>query len=90
VSRQPQLAAVIPCEQPPRSLQLVGLLERNWYTQNYVAEFFLVVLPRIATTEDQRKRLISAIRTACDNDAKIVKQKVALLPQAWQDAIMSN
>jgi serine/threonine protein kinase len=69
---------------------LVGLLERNWYTQNYVAEFFLVFLPRIATTEDQRKRLISAIRTACDNDAKIVKQKVALLPQAWQDAIMSD
>jgi serine/threonine protein kinase len=66
---------------------LISLLRQNWYTQNYVAHFFLPLLPRLATTDDKRGRVIAALRSAVMNDARLVVNRLNELPNDWQNEV---
>lgn len=66
---------------------IISLLYQSWYTQNYVGEYFLTLIPEIANRVDKRDEFIKAIRSAISNDAKIVVQGIADLPDDWIEEI---
>jgi hypothetical protein len=49
-------------------------LNGDWYTQNYVGQYLLPLIPRIADTEERERRLLAALEVAMRNDAKVVKK----------------
>jgi len=60
-----------------------SVLQRSWYTQNYIGEHFLALLPDLATSKADRDRMINALRVAVRNDAKIVVNRLSELPKDW-------
>jgi serine/threonine-protein kinase RIO1 len=64
-------------------------LRSSWYTQNYVGEFFMGTLSRLATTPEHQQKLIDALRVACQNDAFTVKSKLRDLPAEWQAQLVA-
>jgi hypothetical protein len=69
---------------------LISMLQMNWYTQNYVAEYFFQVLPSLAGEDYQKEIVISAIIAAIENNAIKVKSKLAQLPDDWQADIKAR
>lgn len=69
---------------------LASLLRQSWYTQNYVAEYFMHILASVATSDAQRKLLISALVVAVRNDARIVINRLNLLPAEWSRAVQKE
>ena len=59
------------------------MLGRGWFTQNYVGEYFMGMLPRLATTPEQRQNLLEGLAEAIRNDAKVVTRNIKLLPRDW-------
>ncbi len=62
---------------------LAAMLTRDWYTQNYVAEHLLELIPLIGTRADHKEKLVNAIATAVKNDAKRVKVRLPHFPADW-------
>lgn len=62
---------------------LISLLRQNWYTQNYVGEFFFKQIPEIARATGKRDEFISALRVAVANDARLISRKIDDLPDDW-------
>jgi hypothetical protein len=58
-------------------------LRSDWYTQNYVGQYMMRLLPRIADTAARKKAIMEALRRAIDNDARVVKANLQLLPREW-------
>lgn len=63
---------------------LASLLRQSWYTQNYVAEHFMLSLPSMCDTEAQRTLLIEGLASAIRNDARLIDVKLKLLPEDWR------
>jgi hypothetical protein len=66
---------------------LISLLEQNWYTQNYVGEFFLRQIPALARKTSKRAEFIAAIKVAIRNDARLVKRNIEHLPIDWLEEL---
>jgi hypothetical protein len=62
---------------------LISLLRQNWYTQNYVGEFFFGQIPAIARATGKRDEFIRALRAAIENDARLIAKKIDDLPDDW-------
>jgi tRNA A-37 threonylcarbamoyl transferase component Bud32 len=62
---------------------LISLLRQNWYTQNYVASFFMPTIPLLAEATSKRPEFISGFRIALGNDAHLIKSKLEELPTDW-------
>lgn len=62
-------------------------LNDNWFTQNYIAENFMSLLPRLAESPEHRRLLIASLRRAVDNGADVVKRKLGKLPGDWRTEI---
>ncbi|MTV39572.1 protein kinase domain-containing protein [Duganella radicis] len=69
---------------------LVSLLRQNWYTQNYVGEYFFKQIPAIARATDKREDFIAALKSAVANDARLIARKIDDLPDDWIVAIHEN
>lgn len=69
---------------------LISLLRQNWYTQNYVGEFFLGQITAIARATNKREEFISALRVALANDARLISRKIDDLPDDWITEIKRN
>jgi hypothetical protein len=41
-----------------------SLLRQNWYTQNYVGNFFMRLLPRVARSPEENQQLIGGLAAA--------------------------
>ena len=66
---------------------LISLLRQSWYTQNYVGSYFMTTIPPLAEATGKRTEFINAFRSALNNDARIVKNKLEELPPDWVDEI---
>lgn len=66
---------------------IAAMLDGSWYTQNYIGEFFIATLARIAVNDSQRQRLIRSLARAVNNDARLVVRNLGRLPQDWQSAV---
>lgn len=66
---------------------LISLLRQNWYTQNYVGEYFLNKIPAIARVTKQRGEFIKAIKIAVSNDARLIIKNIDNLPDDWVEEI---
>lgn len=67
---------------------IITLLNQNWFTQNYVAGFFLRSIPAISRATGKRAEFIKAIRTAVANDARLIVSKIdEVLPDDWVEEI---
>lgn len=67
---------------------LITLLYQNWFTQNYVAGFFLRSIPAISRATGKRAEFIKAIRAAVANDARLIVSKIdEVLPDDWVEEI---
>lgn len=64
---------------------LLGQLRNaSWYTQNYVAAYFLELLPQIAGNDPERRAALqAALRRAVANDAGLVVAGIQRLPADW-------
>lgn len=62
---------------------LLSMLRQSWYTQNYVASFFLFAIPGLAEKTGKRAEFIDAVKYAISNDARIVVNKLDDLPDDW-------
>lgn len=62
---------------------LISLLRQNWYTQNYVGEFFFGQIPAVARATGKRDEFIRALRVAVENDARLISRKIDDLPDDW-------
>jgi hypothetical protein len=60
-----------------------SLLRQNWYTQNYVGEFFMRLLPHLPRTPEEKQRLLVALASAVRNDARVVVNNLSKLPDDW-------
>jgi hypothetical protein len=69
---------------------LASMLRQSWYTQNYVAEYFMHILPQVASSDAQRKVLIDGLVSAVRNDARVVISKLSILPSEWQRAVKNG
>ena len=66
---------------------MAAMLHEGWYTQNYVAEHFMAMLPRLADTPERETLLIEALARAVRNKAQYVLNNVHKLPAPWRDRI---
>jgi len=73
----------------PKNLadNVVSMLLQNWYTQNYIGEYFLQGLPRLAEATGTEDEIIDALAVACRNDAKVIVNSLAKLPDGWRTRI---
>jgi tRNA A-37 threonylcarbamoyl transferase component Bud32 len=69
---------------------LCTMLHRDWYTQNFVGKYLMPVIPLLGDTAMRKRRLISALRAAVRNDAKIVKANLHVLPDEWRREVTAN
>jgi tRNA A-37 threonylcarbamoyl transferase component Bud32 len=66
---------------------VVSQLSANWFTQNYIAEHFMDLLPRFGERAPHREKLIQALRRAVDNGADDVVKNLTKLPDEWRREI---
>lgn len=70
---------------------LISLLNQNWFTQNYVGEYFLDKIPAIAKVTGKRAEFIKAIKTAVANDARLIVRNINdALPDDWIEEIRGD
>ena len=69
---------------------LISLLRQNWYTQNYVGEYFLNIIPEISLTTNRRTEFVRAIKIAIVNDSRLVVNKIDDLPEDWIEEIRTD
>jgi hypothetical protein len=63
------------------------MLRANWYSQNYVAMYFMEILSRLADDPEKQKRMKRALASALVNDAHMVKQNLSCLPADWREEL---
>ena len=68
----------------------MSLLRQNWYTQNYVGEYFLRHLPEIAKATNKRADFIRGLHVAVANDARLIAKKLDELPDDWVNEIQEG
>jgi len=66
---------------------LISLLRQSWYTQNYVGNFLIQIIPELSNATGRREEFIEAIRISIRNDARIVVNKIENLPKDWVEDI---
>ncbi|MBV4520870.1 protein kinase [Pseudomonas sp. SWRI74] len=69
---------------------LISLLRQSWYTQNYVGSYFMTTIPPLAEATGKRTEFINAFRSALNNDARIVTNKLEELPPDWAEEIRAK
>lgn len=69
---------------------LISLLRQSWFTQNYVGSYFMTTIPLLAEATGKRTDFINAFRSALNNDARIVKNKLEELPPDWIEEIRAK
>jgi len=62
---------------------ILTMLHKNASTQNYIGRHFLTILPEIAAETHTTDRIVRALRSAVDNDAKFVIDGLDKLPKKW-------
>jgi hypothetical protein len=62
---------------------ILTLLHKDAYTQNYVGRFFLSILPKLAEQTHTTDQMIRALRSAVENEAKLVIDGLENLPKEW-------
>jgi hypothetical protein len=73
----------------PKNLadNIISMLGQNWYTQNYIGEYFLSVLPRLADATETEDEMIEALAVAHRNDARVIANNLGKLPESWRTRI---
>lgn len=66
---------------------ITTMLNRDWYTQNYIAKHFFHSLQAIADKTNNRKKLINGLIQSVRNDAILVKANLNQLPEDWRAEI---
>ena len=71
---------------------IINRLHDNWYTQNYVAQYFIYALPRIVIgTEIIKKAADGLAYAAIVNQAKVLRTKLleacGNYPEEWKEAL---
>lgn len=66
---------------------IISLLTQSWYTQNYIGNYFLTILPVLADKTGKKDEVIKAIAIAYSNDAKMIKNNLKQLPTDWAEFI---
>lgn len=74
---------------------LIKLLRMNWYTQNYVGEYFFQYLPSIVGDDEQVRECCSNLAyAALSNKARKVREKLDKhfnhLPLEWREQILES
>jgi len=62
---------------------ILTLLHKDAYTQNYVGWSFLSILPELAEQTHTTDQMIRALRSAVENEAKLVIDGLENLPKEW-------
>lgn len=62
---------------------ILTMLHKDAYTQNYVGRHFLTILPDIAEDTHTTDQIIRSLRSAVDNEAKLVIDGLDKLPKKW-------
>jgi len=75
------------------SKAIIERLKNNWYTQNYIAEYFIYNLSSIIIDEDLIRTCCNSIAYATlSNNAKhlkkLLKDNFSFLPTKWQELIL--
>ena len=69
---------------------LISLLKQDWYTQNYVGEFFFSQIPAVAKATDRRSVFVDAIRAAVQNKSQTVVNRLDQLPLDWAQEVRAE
>jgi hypothetical protein len=64
-------------------LQLPPKLPLSSDTQNYVGEYFLSILEKLADSTNTTDQMIRALKSAADNGATAVIEGLPRLPKEW-------
>lgn len=64
---------------------LITMLHSNWYTQNYIGEYFMSILKAVADSTNLESEFIEGVKQAKNNDAKVFIRNIGMLPPAWQE-----
>ncbi len=62
---------------------IITMLHKSSDTQNYIGEYFLSILEKLAESTNTTDRMIRALKSAVDNGATTVIQGLANLPKEW-------
>lgn len=66
---------------------ILTLLRQDWYTQNYIGEYFVHMLAPLAKRTNREAEMIEALKSAYRNDARLIVNKLDRLPEAWREEI---
>jgi serine/threonine protein kinase len=69
---------------------VIQRLHGTWYSQNYIGNYFLRALPRIAESTKQVDEVIAGLKVAYQNDAHKIKSNINSLPEDWIARITSG
>lgn len=62
-------------------------LRGGWTGQNYVGQYHMAFLKRVAVTESDREEFIKGLAQAVTDNAWVIKSKLDWLPDDWQQEI---
>jgi serine/threonine-protein kinase RIO1 len=62
---------------------IITMLHKSSDTQNYVGEYFLSILEKLADSTNTTDRMIRALKSAVDNGATTVIEGLPTLPKEW-------
>jgi hypothetical protein len=62
---------------------IITMLHKSSDTQNYVGEYFLSILEKLADSTNPTDRMISGLKSAVDNGATTVIEGLPTLPKEW-------
>lgn len=62
---------------------IITMLHKSSDTQNYVGEYFLSILEKLADSTNATDRMIRALKSAVDNGATTVIEGLPTLPKEW-------
>jgi len=73
----------------PKNLadNIISMLGQSWYTQNYIGEYFLSALPRLAEATETEEEMIEALAVAYRNDARVIANNLGKLPESWRTRV---
>jgi hypothetical protein len=66
---------------------MISMLNQNWYTQNYIGDRLILLIPFAAERTNKRSEFIMALKEAVRKDAKRVVARIKELPDDWINEI---
>jgi len=60
---------------------ITTMLNHDWFTQNYIANYFFPHLELLASNKPHRRMIIEGLKRAISNNALLVKEKLEELPE---------